>query len=116
MVSEELFHVSHDANDLPRPFLWGGIECNFAANRIFVGPELSRHRFVNHDHRRRCLRVLLRDAAASQDRNAHQMKIVRTDTIADDARLFRRKIHALAYNREARKSMLGVIREREPVD
>src|ERR1700724_3484243 len=111
----KLFHVSRDADNLSRPFLRRGIEGDLTSDGIFVGPELSRHRFVNHDHRRRCLRILLGDAAASHDRNAHQLKITRTDTIQDDGWLLCRKIRTPAYNREARESMLGVIGERKPV-
>src|SRR6202035_494805 len=101
-----LLHVSHDADDLSRPLLRGGIELNLLADGIFLWPELSRHLFVDHDHPRRCLRILLGDAAASHDRNAHQLKITRTDTIQDDGWLLCRKIRTPAYNREAGKSML----------
>src|SRR5438477_5046549 len=105
----KLLDVLNNADDLARLLARRVIELDRLSDRILIPPIAFRHRLVYHRNPGIAGRVLLGDAAASNDGNAHKGEVVGADSLAKNGGLFRGVRNTLAGDCEAGRSILSAV-------
>src|SRR5262249_21288685 len=107
-LERQMAHVADDADHAP--LARAGADDDLA-DRILPGPDVARHRLVDHDHRIARRTVGRRDVPAGDDRNAHRGGIA----VADDAYERRRTASPLERHALGAHAPGAVLAERKRI-